>query len=166
MLESVVSSVVKALKGAGLEAVGAYPEKAVCGCAGTVVCVGIKSAKGLPAGFGGYLGTETDPVTGLRRELYGARCELEVSLDIYAGRGAERGPAECMRYARLIPAALAALPEGLRASALEFSQPGPDRDTGLFLCRGVLRASAHFTARAGQEDGEFTDFILRGSIRA
>lgn len=165
MLESVVSAVVQALGAAGLEAVGAYPKRQLCCRGDSLVCVGVKSAKGMPAGFGAYLGLGVNPETGLKEELYGARCELALALDIYAGMSAENGAGECLRCAGLVGPALGALPEGIKISSLSFGQVRPDGDTGMFLCSGVLACSAHFIARAEDEDGVFTDFILRGSVK-
>lgn len=166
VLEDAIQAIIEALRAEGLRAVKAFRRQELCAREDTLVCVSVKSARGLPAGFGGYLGLGTDPVTGLSSELYGARCALELALDIYASEGAQNGPDECLRCAQLIPAALTALPEGLKPSSLEFGQALPDGETGRFLCRGVLTASAHFIARTGDGDGEFTDFILKGRVRA
>ena len=163
MLETVISMAVKALNEAGIEAVEAYPKKELCCLDGAMVCVGVRSAKGLPAGFGGYLGLGVDPVTGKSGELYGARCEIELALDVYAGAGA--GAGECTRCAGKIPAALAGLPEGIKISSLSFGQTAPDGETGLFKCQGTLAGTAYFIAREADEDGVFSDFILRGSVK-
>ena len=164
MLEDVVQALLEALGAAGLRAVRAFRREELRSCEGPLICVGVKSAKGLPAGFGGYLGLGTDPETGLSAELYGARCELELALDIYAAEGAENGPAECLRCAELIVPALGALPEGLRIASMEFGRTLYDGETGRFVCHGVLEAAAHFIAREGKQDGEFTGFILRGRV--
>ncbi|MCM1150236.1 MAG: hypothetical protein NC319_09180 [Butyricicoccus sp.] len=163
MLDSVVSAIIAALNEAGIGAVEAYPKKELCRLDGALVCVGVKSAKGLPAGFGGYLGLGADPETGRSEELYGARCVLELSLDIFAGTGA--GAGECTRCAGRIPAALGALPEGIKISSLSFGAAAPDGGTGLFKCSGVLSGTAYFIARERPEDGVFSDFILRGSVK-
>lgn len=164
MLESAISSVVGALRVSGLEAVKAFRRQELCAKEKTLVCVSVKAVKGLPAGFGGYLGLGTDPQTGLPREIYGARCQLEIGLDIYAPMSAENGPCECLRCAGLIAPALRDLPEGLKVSSLSFGQARPDEQTGRFVCPGTLTASACFIAREAREDGLFTDFILRGSV--
>lgn len=166
MLESVVSPIVEALGGAGLDAVRAYPRHSLCPGGGTLVCVSVLEARSAPAGLGAYLGMGTDPVTGLSEELYGARCELELALDIYAAAEAGDAGAECMRCAGLISGALRALPEGIKISSLSFGAMAPDARTGRFLCRGVLAATAYFIARGADEDGVFTDFILKGSVKA
>lgn len=165
MLESVVSAVIRALGAVGLEAVGAYPKRELCHRESPLVCVGVKSARGLPAGFGAYLGLGVDPVTGLGEELYGARCELEISLDIYAWPGAENGAEECMRCAGLVGRSLGELPEGIRISSVSFGQAGFDGETGMFRCSGAVSGAAYFVARAADGDGGFTDFILRGSVK-
>lgn len=163
MLDSVVSATVAALNKAGIEAVEAYPKRELCCLGGALVCVGVRSAKGLPAGFGGYLGLGVDPVTGKSEELYGARCEIELALDVYAGAGA--GAGECTRCAGRIPAALGDLPEGIKISSLSFGAAAPEVGTGLFKCSGVLAGTAYFIAREMDEDGVFSDFILRGSVK-
>ena len=81
-----------------------------------------------------------------------------------AAEGAENGPAECLRCAELIVPALGALPEGLRIASMEFGRTLYDGETGRFVCHGVLEAAAHFIAREGKQDGEFTGFILRGRV--
>lgn len=165
MLESVLSPVLEALRGAGLRAVRAYPRQPLCPKGETLLCVSVSEAKGVPAGLGSYLGIGTDPVTGLSEELYGARCEMELALDIYVAADAEDAGAECMRCADLISQALRTLPEGIKISSLSFGAMAPDPQTGRFLCRGAAAASAYFIARAADEDGIFTDFILKGSVR-
>ena len=165
MLESVVSSVAEALRETGLNAVMAYPRQALCAKGETLVCVSVLRARELPAGLGAYLGMGTDPVTGLSEELYGSRCELEIALDIYLPVNVQDASAECMRAAELIARAAQALPEGIKISSLSLGQMSADAETGRFLCRGVMAASAYFIARAGAEDGEFTDFYLRGSVK-
>ncbi len=161
MLESVVSALAAALGDAGIGAAEAYPKRELCRPDGALVCVGIKSAKALPAGFGSYLGLGVDPATGRTGELYGARYRLELALDIFSGDGAD----ECTRCAGKIPAALAALPEGIKVSSLSFGSAAPDGETGLFKCSGALECTAFYIAREKQEDGVFSDFILRGSVK-
>lgn len=163
MLDTVISATVAALGAAGIEAVEAYPKGELCCLDGALVCVGVKSARALPSGFGAYLGLGVDPVTGRSAELYGARCELELTLDVYAGMGA--GAGECVRCAGEAAEALAGLPEGIKISSLSFGAAAPDGKTGLFKCPGVLTATAYFIAREKEEDGVFSDFILRGSVR-
>lgn len=165
MLESVLSPVVEALRGAGLNAVRAYPRLPLCPKGGTLLCVSVSEAKGSPAGLGAYLGVGTDPVTGLSEELYGARCAMELAVDIYVAADAEDATTECMRCAELITKALRTLPEGIKISSLSLGPMTADTQTGRFLCRAVLTASAYFIARAADEDGVFTDFILKGSVR-
>lgn len=164
MLESVISAVVDALDGSGLGAERAYRRQRLCRREGTLICVSVLKAKGLPAGLGAYLGTAVDPGTGRSEELYGARCEMEIGLDIYAAADAENGAAECMRCADLIAPALGALPEGIKLSALSFDQAVPDAETGRFVCHGIMTASAYFIARSREDEGGFTDFILRGTV--
>ena len=165
MLESVVSPVVEAIGGAGVRAVRAYPKRPLCEKGAPLVCVSVARAKGVPAGLGSYLGVETDPVTGLGREIYGSRCELELALDIYVPADAEDAGEECMRCVNLVSGALRSLPEGIKISSLSFGEMAADPQTGRFLCRGTAAASAFFIAREAEGEGEFTDFILRGSVQ-
>ncbi len=161
MIDSVIEEVVAALRDKGLRAVKAFRRQELLARESALVCVSAKSVRALPAGFGSYLGLGADPVTGRTGELYGARVELELALDIFAGAGAD----ECTLCAGEIPAALGGLPEGIKVSALSFGAAAPDGETGLFKCSGVLAGTAYFIARELDEDGVFSDFILRGSVK-
>ena len=166
MLDCVVSPVVDALCRAGIPAVRAFPQKPLGSGNETLVCVSVSQARGLPAGFGSYLGVETDPDTGISREVYGARAELELALDIYVAPDAPDASAQALQTAGSVPDALRFLPEGLKVSSLSLGPLSHDPKTGRFTCRALLCASASFVADLSDDGdgGVFTDFILKGSV--
>ena len=165
MLENVISTVVEALTEAGVPAGAAYPKTDAACPAGGMARVGVAKAVDRSSGFGRYLGIETDPERG-EREVYGLRCEIDLSLDVYA---APRETNAALCCAALFDRAAAVIDGigGLGVREISCGAAGPDAATGLFRLGGSVKCSALLTA-AADESGEtaaFTDFILRGELR-
>ena len=165
MLECVQDAVVAALRDGGLTAARAYEPLPLDRQRDAAVYVGIRGARWEGSGFGEYLGWRTDPETGAEQECYALRCQVEVSLDIYASQGGENGAAACTACFDRAVAALRSLPAGLKLKALSCGGAAPDGDSGRFRCQGVLEGVAYLLAQPQEESGEFTDFILKGVLK-
>ena len=165
MLENVVTAVADALEGAGISAGPAYPKTGVERDGGCFVRVGVAKAIDTNAGFARYLGMENDPETGAR-EVYGLRCALELSLDVYAPLSEENAALRCAALFDSAAAAIGAI-SGLQVRELSCGAPGPDRETGMFRLSGRIKCAALLTA-SGESGAEmaFTDYVLRGELRA
>ena len=159
-LRQVRDAVIHALRDGGLAAEAAFPSTWAAGrnTALASVCVGTAEDRAL--GFCGYLG-ETQGRDGQVREVYGKRLEGVVTVDIRAERAAD-----CQEGGETAAAVLLGeLPEGIRPGGLSWEALAWEKETGLFLRRGRLQCEALFLAEAGEEDGVFQDFILKGVLR-
>lgn len=70
-LSQIRMAVLDALRGAGIQAMEAFPEKQAMAYSGVVAAVGVGAASGKTAGFCHYLGEMKDPETQAVRERYG-----------------------------------------------------------------------------------------------
>jgi len=162
MLETILSSVAETLAGEKLPVVRQYPAKRRALPGGSAVCVGLKSSTITPAGSGGYLGLRENE-DGSVSELYALRAETVVTLDIY--EPLERGTGACLERFEALSAALGKLPGGLRANTIVCGAPEPDSLTEMLRCPVEMHCTAFLTARADEDSGEFTDFVLRGVLK-
>jgi len=161
MLDEVLNALLELLRKTGIRAATQYPAEEIRREDGAAVVVGIRSAKSVSAGFGGYLGLRSDPEAG-DVELYGFQVELLVSLDIYATES--EGARGCVSGYSAVAAALGSLPAGLRLRTLSCGSPAPDLGTGMFKCEAELTCAAHFVCSKPDDTGEFTDFALYGHV--
>ena len=165
MLESVIVSVLEALTAAEIPAGAAYPKADAACPSGGMVRVGVAGCVDQSAGFGRYLGIESDPERG-EREVYGLRCEIELSLDVYAAPREDNAALCC---AALFDRAAAAVDgiDGLGVREITCGTAAPDASTGLFRLGGTLKCAALLVASGddSEETAAFTDFILRGELR-
>lgn len=162
MIDTVVSCVVQTLENAGIDAYAKYPAAELDTKAQTVVCVGVSSCRNVSAGLGEYLGQREDSERGATN-LYGFRMELVLSLDIYAPL--KIGADGCTQCFSDTATALRALPSGLKPQALVCAQAQPDSSTAMFKCPVELHCTAYFVCTAGEEENEFTDFVLKGVLK-
>ena len=147
-----------ALRGAGIQAMEAFPEKQAMAYSGVVAAVGVGAASGKTAGFCHYLGEMKDPETQAVRERYGKELFGQITVELRANRAAdcERG---CETATEVL---LGGLPEGVRTGELTWEAICWEKTTGMFLRRGVLECRALFLAESAVESGEFLDFRLKG----
>lgn len=157
-LTQVRDAVVSALKGAGLEALAAFPAERAKRYAGAVAAVAVGAAEGKAVGFCNYLGECRDEAAGTVLELYGRQLEGDISVEIRAERAAD---CEAGRDAAS-EVLLGGLPEGIRPGELRWEALAWEKATGMFLRRGTLRCRALFTAQIKEGGGEFLKFILKG----
>ena len=165
MLEGVIASVSSALCAAGISAGPAYPNAPATPDA-AFVRVGVLKAADKSAGFSRYLGLRQDPERGAV-EVYGLRCELELSLDVYAPLEAENENAAlaCAGIFDRAAAAVSGVP-GLHVRELCCGAPGPDAETGMFRLSGGVKCAGLLTiADDDSGDTAFTDFVLRGELQ-
>jgi len=160
-LRQIRDAVIGALRGAGLAAEAAFPDKWTAERKTPLATVAVGAAEGRAVGFCGYLG-ETRDASGAVREVYGKRLEGEITVDIRAERAAD-----CEDGGETAAAVLlGGLPEGIRPGELSWEALAWEKETRLFLRRGKLRCEALFLAEAGEESGVFLDFILKGVLHS
>ena len=164
MLEGVIASVCKALCAAGIPAGPAYPKEAVS----AHVRVGVLKAADKSAGLSRYLGMRNDPERGAV-EVYGLRCELELSLDVYAPLDSENAALACAETFDRAAAVISGV-AGLHVRELTCGAPGPDAETGMFRLSGGVKCAGLLAIAdddgGGSENAAFTDFVLRGELQA
>lgn len=159
-LRQIRDTVIQALRQGGLRAEAAFPARWMAEGKRALATVDVGAAEGRALGFCGYLG-ETRGEDGRVREVYGKRLEGVVTVDIRAERAAD-----CQEGGETAAAVLLGeLPEGIRPGGLSWEALAWEKETGLFLRRGRLQCEALFLAEAGEEDGVFQDFILKGVLR-
>lgn len=159
-LRQIRDAVIGALREGGLAAEAAFPAKWAAERKTPLATVAVGAAESRALGLCGYLG-ETLGEDGRVREVYGRRLEGVIAVDIRAERAAD-----CQEGGEAAAAVLLEkLPEGIRPGELNWEALVWEKETGLFLRRGKLKCEALFLAEAGDEDGAFRDFMLKGVLR-
>lgn len=160
-LEQVKAAVAAALEQAGLRAVLEYGPERLGRYEGAVVAVGVRRGECRQVGFCDYLGEREDPDTGLTREVYGRRLDVQLSLDAWA----EKDPGACQEVLeRAHEALLTGLPAGIRAGEMTWEAVRWDEETEMFCRQGTLRCGACLTAAVREDTGLLSDFILKGVL--
>lgn len=158
-LEQVKQAVAGALNQAGLAARTAFEPGWAARCDRPVAAVGLRTGESRGGAMGRYLGQTPD-----RREVYGLRLELTLSMDLYSP--AELGAPGCdSALETLHQVMLSGLPAGLKPAELRWEETAWDEDTAMFVRRGSLSCGAYFTAEASEDGVLLTDFILKGVVR-
>lgn len=129
-----------------------------------VLTVGLKNGTGGPSGFKEYLGEKTDGDTGLVREIYGQRLDVTFGLHIYSPQSADHGAVGCAALLGEVASALEDLPEGLKIKEFIWGETEVDQKLGMFHCETELKCTAFLYAEMS-DDGEFSDFELKGTVR-
>ena len=164
-LQQVKTAVVDALESAGLTAMSAYSEEQLKKYATAVTAVGLREMRLTESGTMEYLGEKYDAVRDATLEVYGKKMTLALSLDVYAPRalGAEGCEAAAEEITQVM---MSALPSGLRVKELAWESTEWDKTYGMFRLSASAEYEAYFTAETAEETAVFTDFILRGVVRA
>ena len=112
-----------------------------------------------------YLGQRYDAVRDATLEVYGKKMTLALSLDVYAPRtlGAEGCEAAAEEITQVM---MSALPSGLRVKKLTWEKTEWDKTYGMFRLSAQAAYEAYFIAETEAETAVFTDFILKGVVRA
>lgn len=157
-LEQVKQAVAGALNQAGLAVRTAFEPGWAARCDRPVAAVGLRTGESRGGAMGRYLGQTPD-----RREVYGLRLELTLSMDLYSP--AELGAPGCdSALETLHQVMLSGLPAGLKPAELRWEETVWDEDTAMFVRRGSLSCGAYFTAEASEDGVLLTDFILKGVV--
>lgn len=162
MLESVVNAVIATLREAGLDAARSYEPLPLRREGGARICVGIRELRCTEGGLGAYLGLRSRSSDGEAQESYALRCEVTLALDVYAPKGEENAAGLCAAAFDRAVLALSGAESGLRAEEISCGEAVPDEESGMFRCRGSLRARVWLLLERDEESGSFTDFKLRG----
>lgn len=158
-LEQVKQAVAGALNQAGLAVRTAFEPGWAARCDRPVAAVGLRTGESRGGAMGRYLGQTPD-----RREVYGLRLELTLSMDLYSP--AELGAPGCdSALETLHQVMLSGLPAGLKPAELRWEETVWDEDTAMFVRRGSLSCGAYFTAETSEDGVLLTDFILKGVVR-
>ena len=160
-LRQIRDAVIEALRQGGLAAEAAFPAKWAAERNTPLATVAVGTAESKAVGLCNYLG-ETRDAFGGTREVYGKQLKGVISVDVRAARAAD-----CESGGETAAAVLlGGLPEGIRPGELSWEALAWEQETGLFLRRGKLRCEALFLAEAGEEDGVFSEFILKGVLQS
>ena len=163
MLNNVRDAVIARLTAAGLSAGAAWPHGAVPAEEG-IVRVGVLRAENRSGGFGRYLGLHSDPVRG-ETEVYGLRCEMTLSLDIYVPLSEADAAGDCLAIFDTAMDCLGSGETGMQLRALRCGAPEPDRDSRMMHLRGEADGSALLVLEGSAgETAAFQDFVLRGEL--
>ena len=164
-LQQVKAAVVDALESAGLTAMSAYSEEQLKKYTTAVTAVGLREMRLTESGVMEYLGEKYDAVRDATLEVYGKKMTLALSLDVYAPR--TLGAEGCEEAAeKITQVMMSALPSGLRVKELRWENTEWDKTYGMFRLSAQAAYEAYFVAETAEETAVFTDFILRGVVRA
>lgn len=158
MFDNIINSVVGWLNDENINAVKKFPATKLNRQESTVA-VSIKSGLMTSTGAGNYLGIYEDDDSGLC-EVYGSRADITFALDIYTP---DNSSSEVFDD---IANAVTMLPDGLKFKSLECLSPEFDGESGMFCRKCSLNCTAIMVRTENEERTEFTDFVLRGELRA
>ena len=125
-----------------------------------VVAVSIEEAENTVASIGNYLGVFSDAETG-DREIYGRYLEVTLGLDIYSPDTAEFGADACQKVFGQIVSAFSEKILPVKVKSFQCGRTEFDEVTRMYCCKGLVKCRCFMTAEI-REDGEFTDYILKG----
>lgn len=155
MFDNVISAVLSWLSSANISAVEKFPETKI-DRESAVVAVSIKSGVLTSSGAGNYLGIYD--YGGSLKEVYGSRAELCFALDIYSP---DSGTTAIFDE---IAGAAPSLPDGLKLRSIECGSTEFDSESGMFCLKCEMKCIAILVRTETEEQGEFSDFVLRGEI--
>ncbi len=164
MLNDVLDAVVAVLKAGGLNAFREFPEQRADMKTGVSVSVGMDSCKYLSSGMGEYLGTREGPGGSADTELFGRKLELELRFEIYSPFGSRFGASGCVECADALRRCALKLPSGLRVLDFKFGEISADEKLSAYKCACSARALAFMVAESNGGEGEFLDFVLKGTV--
>ena len=140
--------------------VSAYPFGKMKDNTKPVVAVTIEEAESTSAGAGDYLGIFSDTETG-DRELYGRYLEVTLGLYIYSPDSKEYGAEGCQRVFGQIVSAFSESRLPVKVRTLQCGKTEYDNVVRMYKCKALSKCRCFMTAEI-REDGEFTDYILKG----
>ena len=150
------------------ELVGDYTDCAVCAMpygamksyTKPVVAVSAIETDAVSSGAGEYLGIFRDAENG-ERELYGRYLEVTLGLFICSPDTEQYGAGAVSRVFGQIVSAFSDKRLPLKVRSLKCGETEYDGVTGMYVCRAEAKCRCFMTAEI-REDGEFSDYILKG----
>ena len=158
--DSIVASVTQFLGNYADFTVSAYPYGRMKHYDTPVVAVSIEEAESTPSGAGDYLGIFHDAETG-ERELYGRYLEVTLGLHIYSPDTENHGANGCQRTFGQIVGAFSESTLPVKVKSLQCGDTEFDSVTRMYHCKALAKCRCFMTAEI-REDGQFTDYILKG----
>lgn len=158
--DSIIASVTQLLTEYCSGAVCAYPFGKMKYYDTPVIAVTIDEAESTDSGAGEYLGIFHDTETG-ERELYGRYLEVTLGLHIYSPDSEAEGAAGCQKVFGQIVSAFSQGSLPLKVKSLQCGDTEYDTVTRMYHSRASAKCRCFMTAEI-REDGEFTDYILKG----
>lgn len=158
--DSIVAAVTHLLEESTDMAVCAFPYGKMKYYHYPVVAVSIEEAETANAGVGDYLGIFNDVETGAR-EIYGRYVEVTLGLHIYSPDTEEYGAQVCQRVFGQIVSAFSDSTLPMKIKCLQCGDTEYDSITRMYHCKASAKCRCFMTAEIC-EDGEFTDYILKG----
>lgn len=125
-----------------------------------VVAVSIEEAESTASGVGDYLGIFSDAETG-EREIYGRYLEVTLGLSVYAPDTKEHGAQAVSRVFGQIVSAFSQCSLPIKVKSIQCGKTEFDEITRMYRCEVTAKCRCFMTAEI-REDGEFTDYILKG----
>lgn len=125
-----------------------------------VVAVSIEEAESTSSGVGDYLGIFGDAETG-SREVYGRYLEVTLGLYIYSPDNAQCGADGCQRVFGQLVSAFSESTLPVKVKSLQCGKTEYDGVARMYKCAVTAKCRCFMTAEI-REDGEFTDYILKG----
>ncbi len=158
--DSIVAATANFLSSCTDVTVKAYPFGKMKDYETPVVAVAIEEAESTSSGAGNYLGIFSDAETG-DRELYGRYLEVTLGLHIYSPDNKEHGAEGCQRVFGQIVSAFSESSLPLKVRSLQCGKTEYDSVVRMYKCTATVKCRCFMTAEI-REDGEFTDYILKG----
>lgn len=158
--DSIIAAVTKHLGDYSELSVCAYPFGKMKKYNAPVVAVTVEEADAASSGAGDYLGIFTDPEKG-EREVYGRYLEVTLGMYIYSPEGNEHGADALQRVFGQIAAAFYEKTMPLKVKSLQCGETEFDSVTRMYKCKVTAKCRCFMTAEI-REDGEFSDYILKG----
>lgn len=163
-LEQICQVMADYLNGRGVPAAVAWPADPRREQKDTLAVVSLRGCEAGPSGFQDYLGERYDDRSGRWTEWYGRRARLTIGLDLCAPEGGD-GQAVQRAFDALAGALILGGPEGLRVEEFSCGRTAYDPDSRRLMRPVQAVCGAYLCAEAGT-DGSFTDFEVRGVIKA
>lgn len=164
MLDSVLDEIIAVLKSGGLNACRAFPEKNSTVKYSPCAVVSAEKILCVSSGFGEYLGVRSGVNGEAEAELYGKRLDCEIAIAVYSPFGSEYGAGYCMSCAERINSAINALKSGVKVNELELGDVAVCDEVSAYCMRCTMSCTCSFIAESSGEDGEFLDFVLKGTV--
>lgn len=165
MLDTVLNAVIATLEAQGLRSFRDYPEREADLQSGACVCIGVESCRCVSAGMGEYLGVKAGLGGSEDAELYGRRLELVFCFEVFSPFGESFGAAGCRDCADKLRRCFDLLPSGIRILELDSGEVFADEELLAFRLKCKLRCTAFLVAEGEGGEGEFLNFLLKGTVK-